>query len=173
MSASGRSSRQPADSPIRQQLDELDALMQRMLALPVDASAATQQPPAVTAGPSADAMFEVPADPLHDSILSPDFLALPEISPAVELQTLDPLESDRPEPDNVNTLVQPTKVIVAWWLRPLWLVDHSFDLASSPLGPVGRGLRSAWGKGLLGVTGLACLVTAVVWLLWEGLGWTW
>jgi hypothetical protein len=62
-------------------------------------------------------------------------------------------------------------VIVAWWLQPLGLVDRIYDGSTSWLGPIGRGLRSRPMRNFLGICGLACMLGALAWVLWEGTDW--
>ena len=62
-------------------------------------------------------------------------------------------------------------VFVAWWLLPLALVNRIYDGSTSWLGPIGRGLRSRPMRNLLGICGLAALVGAAAWVLWEGTDW--
>lgn len=59
----------------------------------------------------------------------------------------------------------PVLVLLVW-------VNHLFDVATLPLGPVGRGLRSAKGRGALGWAGLLLLVSAAAWRLAGWFGWT-
>jgi hypothetical protein len=62
-------------------------------------------------------------------------------------------------------------VFVAWWLQPLALVDGIYDGSTRWLGPIGRGLRSRPIKNFLGLCGLAALIGAAVWMIWESTDW--
>jgi hypothetical protein len=62
-------------------------------------------------------------------------------------------------------------IYVVWWLRPLALVNGIYDGSTRWLGPIGRGLRSRPMRNLLGICGLAALVGAAAWVLWEGADW--
>ena len=95
----------------------------------------------------------------------PDFQFAPPPSERVsERLTADPA------PALAFRLADPI-IFVAWWLRPLAMVNGIYDGSTRWLGPIGRGLRSRPMRNLLGLCGLAALVGAAAWVLWEGTDW--
>jgi hypothetical protein len=224
--------------PLRQQLDELDQLMQRMLALEViptsgevvkesaqnsAASQAVQESPqnrasieAVNEGPpttiefapltapvpfpeidmrpqpvepgnsqsdpGAGTLVQEPEPAFELALPGPTFVALGtgadvasaplfadfQFAPPPRDLTMEPVES--PELSLLSPSVVPI-VFVAWWLRPLALVNRVYDGSTGWLGPIGRGLRSSRMRNLLGICGVAALVGALAWMLWEGTDW--
>jgi hypothetical protein len=197
MSASGRSRQPPLDHPTRQQLDELDALMQRMLALPVnpleDAAASNSPPPlgnSLPAQPAAAPSQEMEALP---STAPSAVVAQPAEASAASSSVLEqslrsrppttaPSEKSDREPFRLSSRVLLTssaaslpneKVLVAHWLLPLYWTNQAFDRATRWFGPLGRWLRGPSGRSLLGWGGLLLLAAALAWLAAEGLDWTW
>ncbi len=229
MPPAGRPRSSSLDRETRQQLDELDALMQRMLALPVDspdnlantpiqppagdtssegASASSEAGPGVAAvlapEPAIPVQVEQPREkgdcPLEDRGTVPFFVGQSEPLPPAA----DPVPLAFP-PDNMeswdNTSRAPVVVPfagldsrtlevklgkspgvsaenarsrrVAWPVYPLLWINWPFDRATGLLGPLGRRLRGPGGRALLGWGGLLLLAAALVWLAWDGLGWTW
>jgi hypothetical protein len=61
---------------------------------------------------------------------------------------------------------------IARWAAPLVWFNDGFDRCLTPLGPVGRFLRSPAGRLGLAIVGLGCLVAAIVVLLIDWIGWT-
>jgi hypothetical protein len=59
------------------------------------------------------------------------------------------------------------------WLLPLWWVNAAFDGCTRLLGPCGAWLRHSGGRTMLGATGIAMLLLALLLLLQDWLGWTW
>jgi hypothetical protein len=186
-----------ANDLTRQQLDELDALLQRMLSLPVNPpEAASPNPPA-------------PAANRYNEIQGPAFAAAPRLAPppmpAAELPRPRlpepaplPVPAARPPVAQVPA-PEPTLPITDWnavtttppadrraaplpfasaaayampavapvppprgesvpaALWPLVAVNWSVDTLLGFFGPPGRFLRSALGKNLLGLIGIALL----------------
>jgi hypothetical protein len=228
MPPAGRPRSSSLDRETRQQLDELDALMQRMLALPVDppddlANPPIQQPDTISEGTSAPseagpwaaaALAPEPAipvqveephekgdSPLEDRGTAPFFLGQSEpLPPAADPVPL-PSPSERIEswgytsrapvvvpfagldsPRSVEVKLGKSAGVsaensrsrrVAWPVYPLLWINWTFDRATRLLGPLGRWLRGPGGRALLGWGGLLLLAAALVWLAWDGLGWTW
>jgi hypothetical protein len=221
MPAPGRSSL--SGHPTRQQLDELEALMQRMLALPVNhleeepSVVQDSSPPATpSASPRAEESFPAPgtATPAtmpvpasqekHPESVAPvrelknrpsgAVSLLPSrspLSPPVEKEPTEgmavPPSALAPQPPcSTAEFKQPAatetprrsvqapsgmeKPVVAWWLLPLFWCNRLFDLATLPLGPLGRWLRNPGGRALLGWSGLLLLVVAAAWLVLLGMG---
>lgn len=179
----------PADRPrsssldraTRQQLDELDALMQRMLALPVD-------PP--------EELADFPTESAPDENCSEETSALAQISPAMDLETpvsipepntsvpvlalpirealaAPPTEVGQPPPSPRASQEKGDRPRVAWPLYPLVWINGGFDLATAWLGPLGRWLRSPSGRALFGWGGVFLLAAALAWFAVDTLGWTW
>jgi hypothetical protein len=180
----------PTD-PLREQLDELDALLQRMLELPVNPAEGE-----LTAPPATDPL---PPPPVIDP--------RPPRSPAAELRRDEPAlssavavveaprpltvaPSPRPDPApawmvedrgsriedrNAPTGLPRSSILDprSWVLWPLVGANRLFDRAVSRLGFAGRWMKRPWGRSLLGWVGLLCLAAAGVLLLLDWIGWTW
>jgi hypothetical protein len=164
------------EQPTRQQLDELDALMQRMLALPVN-------PLDYSPGSTADA--NTPASPV-----SPRDDA-PAAEPVPLLQQPPLAESPSPMPvvrsvllSDAGPRLQPSialppfrgvsgKARVSWPLLPLFWCNRVFDACTSWLGPLGRWLRAPSGRSTLAWLGALLLIAALTWLAVQGMDWTW
>jgi hypothetical protein len=144
----------------RQQLDELDALLQRMLELPVHQ---LDERPAPTE----------PTTVVSLSVLEPE----PELAGSSETVTL---RTDPPSP--VVRTAAPVKVVVSTeeantppedfvpppvWLWPLVWGNEVFDRWADCMGKPGHWLRRPSGRALLGWTGLTCLAAALVLLVYD------
>jgi hypothetical protein len=184
-------SRRDALQPARQQLDELDALLERMLALPV-AGAADEPlgdllPPPVdearpddeavaTAGGGDDRLLaesaEVePAQPEEWAAELPP----PRVSHALSIPT--PLEVEvEPEVMALSSaapVMELTDPPPAFWLWPLAVLNRAFDFWVEPLGPLGRWLHGPAGRAAVGGTGLLFLAAALAWGVLDWLVWNW
>jgi hypothetical protein len=197
----GRSRSASLDSETRQQLDELDALMQRMLALPVelpeeplnspvsdDAFAFSVEDPAANDNNSAirhdysadDSRNEPPAS-ATDVVISPPSVENLERwvsssrTPATPFAELDsPQTVEMKLAQSRRTSAENARGLrVAWPAYPLLWVNWAFEGSTAWLGPIGRWLRGPGGRALLGWSGLLLLAAALAWLAWDGLGWTW
>jgi hypothetical protein len=171
--------------PTHQQLDDLDALLQQMLSVPVqpaaDEAAEDRSPPkpeqaaeSVTAPSIAEpsASLERPTD--RPAVPSSDAEPTPTVEPEplAALEQLEAALSDqRPTPEATS---RPTD---AWHpspsLLPLVWCNRIFDGLTVPLGPLGRWLRGPSGRLLLGWTGLALLATALALSLFDLIRWIW
>jgi len=162
-----------ANDLTRQQLDELDALLQRMLALPLngpDAATAlpTEAPPVPNwrvdppapmsvppphrpRPPEAELPF-VPANPFAH----PEPVAAPE--PAVAVADLRTMTTTTRSPLPVPLPPPPPPETVPVVLWPLVAFNWVVDLVLGQLGPPGRVLRSGFGKNVLGLAGILLLV---------------
>lgn len=163
--------------PTRQQLDELEALMQRMLELPVnhlDEDAGS--PPVGTVLPASPPWPDLP--PPEEAVREPRF-NLPEPKP--EPSAEQPVHHDAPP-------AAPTAILAAAptvrrpprhatddsaLLAPLLWLNRTFDRTVGRLGKPGRWLRSAAGRTLLGWIGLLCLAAALALGVFDALGWAW
>ena len=76
-----------------------------------------------------------------------------------------------PVPAPAAALESRPTVIVAWWLRPLAMVNGVYDGSTGWLGPIGRGLQSRLVRNFLGLCGLAAMFGAAAWMIWEGVDW--
>ncbi len=210
----------PSDASLqstKQMLDELDALMEKMLALPVndldDAAAfpaptlTLLEPPSVpnpapaqsepAAQTTQQAVREAPSLALRAGVAAPEpAVPLPFNPPHFELPAApasepESLQFDAPAPEPLTNEVMPVSVLsnfepllqeiadpptslqTRWLYQPLMLVNQGFDRTTLVLGGAGRWLRSEAGRMLLGLSGIALMVAAVVWLLKDWLGWNW
>ena len=195
MPTSGRPRSPLLEQPTRRQLDELDALMERMLALPVDLpddTAVSPAPPAastpvvsepskveaerpkIEAAPASPA--SVPASVITPSEKSADDAGRAALPLAAKVVTL--LASPQKTEESPTRPVAPRQeraaaLRIAWPLRPLLWLNVAFDYSTAWLGPIGRWLRGPTGRAVLGWAGLLLLAAALAWLVWDGMGWTW
>jgi hypothetical protein len=158
-----------ANDLTRQQLDELDALLQRMLTLPnaaPDVNAYTPAPVNRRPEPPPLAVFPRP-EPFPAPVMP-----LPEPSVPVEVRTTvipaPPAEPRTPPPPTAPSINAPNSVPVVLW--PLTAFNWSIDTVLGSLGPPGRFLRSGFGKNLLGLAGLLLLAYTTAHIASE-LGW--
>lgn len=185
------SSRPPSST--RQLLDELDALMQRMLSLPVEGG--EEAPDSVPSGDSNEPPVPltppVALSPVADTAAVPRAASPPATSPPAtppaeppELpgpRTLAPLGPDlfadlphiSPFPEHLRSYPRRRWRFAPAWQRPLLWLNAAFDWGTRWLGPPGRWLRSRQGRNLLGWLGLAFLALALGWQLLAWLGWEW
>ncbi|GEM_PF-7016392 len=182
----------------RQLLDELDALMDQMLALPIDEQDDGAAPPTASPGPTPTisatlTLVDQPSAPAIDGSstgsaveIRParfDIAAAPARSePSVANAAAPmpaPMLKDVAAPTPVKLLPPPRHLPCARW-RPdhisyqflLW-VNQGYDRGTNWLGKPGRFLRSRAGKALLGIAGLGLLGLAFAWLGKDWLGWNW
>jgi hypothetical protein len=196
-------------------LDDLDALMEQMLALPVSdsaesAPASRQGPrtgqespplpptdppeskkmPALTASltpieptcsapPAAAAMSHGAVEPMRPRRWREAVVA-PSPAPAPPPTGLSPLLPGPLPPlvgpssgEVVDAIPAPAATVALWWLRPLWWCNEAFDRCTVALGPRGQWLRARGGRTLLGCSGVALLLLALLLLINDWLGWTW
>jgi hypothetical protein len=164
------------DQPSREQLDELDALMQRMLALPVDPVDNSPKPPITTAGSQENPPLEITKD---KEIGSPAVSVSPaSLEHSARSVTLAPVAARPvlPAPGKGGACSSPyvpsTKVRNAGWLWPLVWINQGFDCCTVLLGPLGGWLRGPTGRSLLAWLGFLGLTVALAWLAWETVDWT-
>jgi hypothetical protein len=153
-----------AAHPTRQQLDDLEALMQRMLALPVNQ---------VESEPEA----ELPV--LETEAVRSEEPAWQPVTPTVETVVSKPPSISPPaKPQAANPPAVLARVRSRWprwirWLSPFLWINRSFDAWTAQLGRPGRWLRSRQGRALLGALGLLFLAAAAGWMILGLVGWTW
>lgn len=172
--------------PTRQQLDELEALMQRMLELPVNHLDDDATPPLDNALPAA----VLPASPpwpgplaASEAIREPRLaLALAPGGPGSPVG--QPTHRDEPPAassvalpsaglkrrKSIGRLFRPRTFTL---LRPLLWINRVFDRTVGRLGRPGRWLRGTAGRTLLGWLGILCLAGALVLGVLDALGWGW
>ncbi|HJZ92860.1 MAG TPA: hypothetical protein VKE40_18445 [Gemmataceae bacterium] len=182
--------------PTRQQLDEIDALLRRMLALPPLAGETAEKPGAAQAPALTPAIREVPAArpaapgepvvqawrvewpataPAAASVVS---WGTPVVPPAAETSApVAPPSAPTPAALTPAVLRQPTAVpqpasAVPAALWPLILLNGLFDILSYLLGPLGTWLRGP-GRTVLGLLGIGMLLAAGVWTAGEWYGYEW
>ena len=196
MASSGTTTDGSSLQTTKQMLDELDALMERMLALPVNdpddapadrpaalaASLTLLDPPAVAPAPDpspAPPMLKVPTEPAKAE--SPVVVAI-QLAPPVRMPVERPAAiTDRVLPSTVmpqlRTLLSEgpdrTPPPAAWSLGPLLLLNHGFDAVVGGLGAPGRWLGTPGGRVALGAAGLLLWGLALGWLVADALGWPW
>jgi hypothetical protein len=168
----------PTD-PLREQLDELDALLQRMLELPVNPADGELPPPAARDPLPPPSPLSDPRPPLYAPVeFRPDEPSRPSAVAVIESPrppTVAPSLRAEPPPAPVKVPLpelarRPSPPLVLW---PLVGVNRLFDRAVSRLGFAGRWMKRPWGRALLGWLGLLCLAAAGVLLLLDWIGWTW
>jgi hypothetical protein len=173
----------------KQMLDELDALMDRMLSLPVtdgDEAPPLPEKPAVLSAKLT--LLEAPVQPPP---LSPALEAAPPIPPlnpphfAAQLARSESTTVESPQPPVLTNDVTPPSVLpkiepllaetetppASLGFSPLIWLNECFDNVVSVLPGVGMLLRSSGGRGALGFLGIVLSAAAFGWLLKDLLGW--
>jgi hypothetical protein len=173
----------------KQMLDELDAMMEKMLALPVnDPEEAAPFPGEVVKAPSLTptlsatlTLLEPPARsmPPHPAVNPPHLTPVAEppmeqepapqpapltneVTPPSVAPKLEPLLEDIPDPETPAA----TQLV---YLPLLW-INLLFDQATMLL-PGGAWFRTPAGRALLGLIGIVLLGVATGWFLKDWLGW--
>jgi hypothetical protein len=169
------SAQQPGPSlarPTRNQLDDLEQLMERMLALPVSpcegwptAAAALDQAPGSMREFVQIRQWAAPA-PSNEP--GPSASTLESSQPfAIQQSTATPKLIEQTTRILLSRLEQ-TPVPAAF--GPVIWINDAFDWSIGWLGPAGRFLIGPRGRGLLAWTGLLLAVAALAWIIAEGLG---
>jgi hypothetical protein len=162
---------QPAGTT-REQLDELDALLQRMLDLPVEPSGDDRQESedaARGAAPVAEAPVSLEAP-------APEPPERPPATPTPPRQVRLPAVPEPPPVAAAGPAVpvsRPTGDRAPVWLRLLVWGNQLFDRGAGRLGAPGHWLRRPLGRAVLGWTGLALLALALGVVLLDWIGWPW
>jgi hypothetical protein len=175
----------PPSQPTRQQLDDLDALLQRMLALP-------SSPPEEPAGRPADAAPPAPPEPPAGNMILSDPLApapalpppvpwsappepvpLPLLNPVPPAERRAPVLPPAPALSPRQGLIASRPPAPPLLLRPVLWLNRGFDGLSFAFGAPGRWLRRPAGRTLVGIAGLALLAAAAALVLLDRFGWTW
>jgi hypothetical protein len=94
-----------------------------------------------------------------------EFRDLQPPEPEEPAATISPaaMPAENPPETSAGADIQPPR----WWHWPLVCANELFDLATVPLGGLGRWLREPRGRTWLGWIGLGLLVAAVAWLVFE------
>jgi hypothetical protein len=161
--------------PTRQQLDELEALMQQMLALPVN------ELDKESGGGTASLHDSIPA---HDESAVPTWQPgpAPDLSQAVASQPVGPRPESSPSVAVQSAPTWGRKVLRTaapqrrfrgeWLLAPLVWSNRTFDRTMMRLGRPGRWLRSRQGRTVLGWLGVVLLAAALARAIIDVIGWT-
>jgi hypothetical protein len=162
-----------ANDLTRQQLDELDSLLQRMLSLPLSPA---EKPSLASPRNDAESLGQAPAmrltaPPMPTIEPEPSPLPAPEPStPIIERRVVAPYVQIRstplppaPRPDTAPTVpasepAASAREPVPFLLWPFVALNWLFDTFAGLFGPLGWILRSGFGKNLIGLTGIALLV---------------
>jgi hypothetical protein len=178
----------PAPQPTRQQLDDLDALLQRMLALPVnptdDMAAALAAPHDDQLTPPDGNMIVSDPGPPPAPPSAPRSIWLPPSPPKpIPLPLLNPVPAAERRPPVLPPPDRPMSPLAALaasrppspplLLRPVLWLNRQFDSLALGFGAPGRWLRRPAGRTLLGLIGLALLAAAAALVLIDRIGWTW
>jgi len=190
MAISGSSRRSITEELARQHLDDLDQLMQRMLALPVDAP---NHEAASLNTATADAVFRFEEPPpgsietetestatARPATMAAQPARIEEAIPQAVTSDETTLEakvtamaSTPPAGPVIQTITRRGPSNASLPLRLIVALNRAFEGCARYFGPPGRWLAGPHGKTFLGWTGLAFLLAAVGWVLVESLGWTW
>jgi hypothetical protein len=165
--------------PTRQQLDDLEALMQRMLALPVNQG--DDEPGAEL--PSISPEAGVPLREETAPPVSEQEGPWHPVAPSADLVVSEPVPVSSPAKPQAAPLMKAPAVLARvgrrWprWIAPVvWPVvwiNRTFDNGTVPLGRAGRWIRSRQGRALLGALGLIFIAAAIGWTILSFVGWTW
>jgi hypothetical protein len=186
-------------TPTHDQLDELDALMQRMLQLPVDPFEAAEDPlPGNVGEQEMDQSKRSEAHEPRAPERQEDFGLRPRDFEDRSLNVEDPSPAPGPfetvESASSSAAPIPADIVtaetyphatdrpatggrarpgLAGHLRLLLLIDAVFEWATAPFGSTGAWLRSDSGRNILGILGVLAAVWSLIWLLWGSMSWTW
>jgi len=161
-----------ANDLTRQQLDELDELLQRMLALPItsaDAGSAAPAPaslgqapsmrltapPLPTMEPPRPVFSPLPAPPMPAPEPTTPIIDRKVVAPSVQIRTAHHAPAPATSPANP---AEPPREPVFFLLWPLVALNWLFDATIGLFGPPGWLIRSGFGKNVLGLAGIALLL---------------
>ena len=158
-----------ANDLTRQQLDELDALLQRMLTLPSEQASAPvsyAQAPAMrltsTQEPPRPMVFSPPpTPPMPAPEPTTPIIERKVVAPSTQIRSMPlpavarPLQA-QPQPEAIpaTSATQP----VSFVLWPLVGLNWCFDALAGLFGPPGWLVRSGFGKNVLGLAGIGLLL---------------
>ena len=161
--------------PTRQQLDDLEALMQRMLELPVNPLGEESTTP-LPALPSL-VIPEPDIIPVRGSKQPPDQKTeTSEQTPASNANrsrtSIQPTGEQPPRVDHTRPTTGTRKPRKSWVIAPLVWTNLFFDRWAARLGRPGRWLRTPQGRTCLGLVGLLSLAGAIAWAILDIMSWT-
>ena len=180
------STRPPAPmQPTRQQIDDLDALLQRMLSLPVkvpeedldeveeraleEAAVAAVEPAEMPINyPLPEPEARADAEPVRTT--APELVSQGHSAPMPEVKTeTEPASRPAQPAVRLTSVIQrpalDSRVRRGVLLQALVRSNRVFDRWTGRLGAPGQWLRRPGGRSLLGWTGLFCLLAALLLLL--------
>ena len=149
--------------PTRAQLDEMDLLMKKMMALPVGAADDSPETIEQANGP-------VQIREWADLQTVPEKeIRLPHLMSSFSSPIREPIATMEVDRETPGALFEETIPVPAA-LRPLVWINAPYDWFFGWLGPVGRFFIGTRGRGLLAWTGLLLIVIGLAWMVAEGLG---
>jgi hypothetical protein len=149
--------------PTRDQLDEMDLLMKRMMALPV--SAADDCPSTIEQATGLVQIREwADSQPMREEESKLSHLIINLQSPIRE--SIPTLSAGR----ETRSVLGKEAIAVPTALLPLAWVNASWDWFFGWFGPAGRFFIGKRGRGLLAWTGLLLIVIGLAWMVALGLG---
>lgn len=161
---------------ILHQLDELEGLMQRMLAIPAPPELQTdvREPDAQPAAAILERLHErwsLDAKPreLPNQVKNP----IRETNDSFRTIATDDPPPKRRRRSHFGMRGWSRWTYTAMVLRPLVLTNIAFDFTAGMFGPSGRWLRSGTGRACLGGLGLLLLALALGWWLIAWISWSW
>jgi hypothetical protein len=190
------------DDPTRQELDDLDALMQRMLALPVNPQEEVSALPTASLPPASfnihpDFPLAVKQSPRIEQTVVPTLSSsqdaaapativaaaaagnLIKSTVSMQLPRLAPVaepgaKADAPPIQNRLPVRHSERSSrTSVWMLPLLCCERMFVMATNLFGPVGRCLQGPRSRMVIGLTGFIMLLAAATWVSLGWMGWTW
>jgi len=174
--------------PTRQQLDEIDSLLRRMLTLPPLAGDVPEASPVATLSPTIrevpPARGPAPGEPVvqawrvewpQSQSATPSVVAwgTPAVSvgaPAATTYASPAAPAAVPPPVSAPAAPESAPARASLW--PLILLNGLFDILTYLLGPLGTWMRGP-GRAAIGLTGVLMILAAAVWAAGEWYGYDW
>jgi len=175
----------------KQMLDELDALMDRMLSLPVsdgeEMPPANEKPAVLSAkltlleapvqptfphaSPPPQMARENEVAPPNPPVNPPHFIPPPPSPPTLTNEVTPPSVKPQLEPLLADTGADAAPASPRLSLLPFLWINERFDGVVNVLPGLGTLLRTSSGRGILGFLGIVLSAAALGWLLKDLLGW--
>lgn len=185
MSYQGPSLTDETMQPTRQQLDDLETLIQQMLALPVTRAPGETEP----TSPQTESLEPTSSQPLHMERLVDRAGDVHPLLLSHFRETVEPAAESTPDvwrelsasatalaesapTSSVDESIETRPVAVGVVVRPLVWIDRAFVAGTRPLGGTGRWLQGGVGRTVVGLAGLALLGTAIAWGILDWIGWS-